>query len=180
MMKGDLAVHILIFQAAQHYHILVGHHSYLAFFFLHTVMMRASFRLLTAVSIVITLFLINDNLNYIQDLQDRIHNSRLLDSGKPEEGKPHGTSSNDGAVETVSSGLKADMSRILFVSITTTSTTTTTTTTKDTVGRTSTPEPISPDQIIVLGRTSGENTSWVEQLDRWVLCYISIVFSFSC
>ncbi|KAF1356140.1 hypothetical protein BDV97DRAFT_374020 [Delphinella strobiligena] len=134
--------------------------------------MRAATRFLAAVLIIMILVLINRDIGYIRVLQDFRYDPKFRlsqDNGavdtKPHE-VPQGIPSEDDFVTSVRESPKTDISRIMFVS----------TTTLNEETRSHTPAPVSsgPDQIVVIGRTSKEDTSWMEQLDTWQTAIYSV------
>lgn len=121
--------------------------------------MRAAIRLLTAILIITALILISRDLKYIHVLQASIHNStfRLSRSHGAEYKKLHGKPPDDTSIMSIAVDAKTDASPIMFVS--------TPDTMEETIIHTPAPVHSGLDRIVVIGRTSGEDTSWVEQLD---------------
>lgn len=127
--------------------------------FVHTAIMRAATRFSAAVLIITIVILISNDLDYIRVLQDFTYDSNFTLSQNNEVVgmKPHEVSPEDGFLTSVKEDPKTDAPRIMFVS--------TTTIEEETTSHIPAPDSSSLDRIVVIGQTSKENTSWVEQLD---------------
>lgn len=129
--------------------------------------MRAATRFLAAVLIITILVLVDRDLDYIRVLQDFRYDPkfRLSQDNGPGNPKPHKLPHevvleippDYDSLTSVRENPKTDVSRIMSVS--------TTTSNEERTSHTSAPVFSSSDQIVVIGRTSKEDTSWVEQLD---------------